>query len=35
MVSKTSSSDISAPNFGREPISDEDIIRGFILDLGA
>ena len=35
MVSKASSSDIGAPNFGREPISDEDIIRGLILALGA
>ena len=35
MVSKSSSSDVSAPNFNREPISDEDVIRGFILALGA
>ena len=35
MVSKTSSSDVNAPNYGREPISDEDLIRGFILALGA
>ena len=35
MVSKRSSSDVNAPNFGREPISDEDLIRGFILALGA
>ena len=34
MVSKTSSSDVGAPNFGREPISDEDLISGFILALG-
>ena len=35
MVSKSSSSDVSAPNLNREPISDEDVIRGFILALGA
>jgi hypothetical protein len=35
MVSKTSSSDVNAPNYGRESISDEDLIRGFILALGA
>ncbi len=35
MVSQSSSSDISTPNFSREPISDEDVIRGFILALGA
>ena len=35
MVSKTSSSDVSAPNSGREPISDDDLIRGFVLALGA
>lgn len=35
MVSQSSSSDISTPNFSREPISDEDAIRGFILALGA
>ena len=35
MVSKASSSDVSAPNFNREPMSDEDLIRGFILALGA
>ena len=34
MVSKTSSSDVSAPNFPRESISDEALIRGFILALG-
>ena len=34
MVSKSSSSDVSAPNFNRV-ISDEDLIRGFILALGA
>ena len=35
MATKSSSSDISVPNFTREPISDEDLIRGFILALGA
>ncbi len=35
MVSQSSSSDVIAPNFNREPISDEDVIRGFILALGA
>ncbi len=35
MVSKSSKSDVSAPNFNREPISDEDVIRGFILAVGA
>ena len=35
MVTKRSSSDVSAPNYTREPISDEDLIRGFILALGA
>ncbi len=35
MVSKSSSSDVSAPNFNREPISDEDVIRGLILALRA
>ena len=35
MVSKSSSSDVSAPNYGPEPISDDDLIRGFILALGA
>ena len=35
MVSKTTSSDVSAPNSVREPISDDDLIRGFILALGA
>ena len=49
MVSRTSSSDVSAPNFSREnqhfgkldrtlstsvPISDEDLIRGFLLARG-
>ena len=35
MVSKSSSSDVSAPNFIREPISDEDLLRGFLLAMGA
>ena len=35
MVSKSSSSDVSASNYGPEPISDDDLIRGFILALGA
>ena len=35
MVAQSSSSDISTPNFSREPISDEDVIRGFILALGS
>ena len=35
MVSRSSSSDVSAPNFNRESISDEDLIRGFLLALGA
>ena len=35
MVSRSSSSDVSAPNFNGESISDEDLIRGFLLALGA
>ena len=35
MISKSSSPDVGALNFGRESISDEDLIRGFILALGA
>ena len=35
MVARTSSSDVNAPNFNRESISDRDLIRGFILALGA
>ena len=35
MVAKRSNSDVSAPNFTREPISDVDLIRGFLLALGA
>lgn len=35
MVSQSSRSDITTPNFKREQVSDEDVIRGFILALGA
>jgi site-specific recombinase XerD len=35
MATKTSSSDVSAPNSNRDPITDKDLIRGFILALGA
>ena len=35
MASKTSRWHVSAPNFPPEPISDEVLIRGFLLDLGA
>jgi len=35
VVSKSSRSDITTPNFKREQVSDEDVIRGFILALGA
>ena len=35
MVSRSSRSDITTPNFKREQVSDEDVIRGFILALGA
>ena len=35
MTSKTSSSDVNAPNYFREPIFDDDLIRGFLLALGA
>ena len=35
MALKSSSSDVSAPNCQGEPIPDEDLIRGFILALGA
>ena len=35
MVSKRSSSDISAPNFPGKAITDDNLIRGFILALGA
>ena len=33
MVTRRSSSDISAPNFHGEPITDNELIRGFILAL--
>ena len=35
MSTQMSSSDVSAPNYHPEPISDEDLIRGFELSLGA
>ena len=35
MVAKRSSSDISAPNVYGKPITDGELIRGFILALGA
>ena len=35
MVSRMSSLDVNAPNYYGEPISDEDLIRGFLLALGA
>ena len=35
MAIKSSSSDVSAPNSDLKPISDDDLIRGFILALGA
>ena len=35
MVSGPSRSGVNAPNFNREPISDDDLARGFILALGA
>ena len=34
MVSKSTSSDVRATNSDREPISDDNLIRGFILALG-
>jgi hypothetical protein len=34
MTNNSSRSHVSVPNFGLEPISDEDLIRGFLLDLG-
>ena len=34
MVFQSSSSDVNAPKFNREPISDDDLTRGFILALG-
>ena len=35
MATRTSRSHTSVPNSSQEPISDEDLIRGFLLDLGA
>ena len=35
MVKGRPSSHVSVPNYQDEPISDEDLIRGFLLDLGA
>ena len=35
MLSRMPSSHVNAPNFIREPISDDDLLRGFILALGA
>ena len=35
MTGKTSRSHVPAPNYVPEPISDEGLIRGFLLDLGA
>ena len=35
MAFKSSSSDVSAPNYSSEPLSDDDLIRGFTLALGA
>ena len=35
MTTKSSSSDVYAPNFNRETISDEDLIRGLLLAPGA
>ena len=35
MVPRSSRSDITTPNFKREQVSDEDVIRGVILALGA
>ena len=35
MSTGTPSSHVSVPNYQLEPISDEDLIRGFLLDLGA
>jgi hypothetical protein len=34
MTNNSSRSHVSVPDFGLEPISDEDLIRGFLLDLG-
>ena len=35
MASKSSSSNVSASNYSSEPLSDDDLIRGFTLTLGA
>ena len=35
MATRASRSRTSAPNYKHEPISDEYLIRGFLLDLGA
>ena len=35
MVNARPSSHVYIPNFQSEAISDEDLIRGFLLDLGA
>ena len=35
MAFKSSSLDVSAPNYSSEPLSDDDLIRGFTLALGA
>ena len=35
MVKTRLSSHVSVPNYQSEPISDDDLIRGFLLDLGA
>ncbi len=35
MVKTRPSSHVYVPNYHEEPISDEDLIRGFLLDLGA
>ena len=35
MASKSSSSDVSVHNYTSEPLSDDDLIRGFTLALGA
>ena len=35
MVSRTSGSELSAPNYNHEPLLDEYLSRGFFLTLGA
>ena len=35
MLSKSSSSELSAPNFDQEPTSDDGLLRGFLLSLEA